>query len=223
VCSSDLGKTEAWWVLDATPGAFVWWGLREPISREGLRNLLHRGSLSERLRRLPVAPGAVIVNPAGTIHALGAGVLAYEVQQASDLTYRLDDHGRLDGAGQPRALHLEDGVAVATLVPGEDVAPLPRVLGPGRSEIARTHAFVLERIEPWGRELPLTLSAGSFEIISNLGSESGEALGAGEDSLLIPAGSSWLFAAGSGSLRLRGGGPYARARYPSRTPQAGEG
>jgi mannose-6-phosphate isomerase len=222
--SGDLGKTEAWWVLAAAPDSFVWWGVNETLSRERLRALLTNGELSAHLRRIPVVAGQVVVNPAGTIHALGAGVLAYEVQQASDLTYRLDDHGRRDAAGLPRTLHLEDGLAVANLEPGGASAPVPRVHGPGRVELARTHAFVLDRLDPGASDLEVVLGAGSVEILTNLGSQPGVATGgSAAESLELPPGSSWLYPAGSGTIRLSGGGPYARARYPSRAPQAGEG
>ena len=78
-----------------------------------------------------IARGDVVVNPAGTVHALGGGVLAYEVQQASDLTYRLYDHGRVGADGRPRELHVARGLDVADLSPGASVAPAPRAVGTG--------------------------------------------------------------------------------------------
>jgi mannose-6-phosphate isomerase len=217
--AGDLGKTEAWWVLDAAPGATLWWGMEAPQTRECLRQAAAAGALQRYLRRLPARPGGIFVNPAGTIHALGAGILAYEVQQASDLTYRLDDHGRVDAAGRPRALHLDDALAVATLIPGARPAPPPIEHQPGVWELARTHAFVLERLEPpAGGELRVALSRSSFEVLTNVGHQGGLARAQAGTELPFPAGSSWLFAAGSGELTLIGGGPYARAHYPQRPP-----
>lgn len=213
----DLGKTEAWWVLETSPDACVWWGFAAALSRDALRAAASQGALAPLLRRIPVAPHDVIINPAGTVHALGAGVLAYEVQQASDLTYRLDDHGRRDAAGNPRPLHLDDGVAVALLEPGGQTAPPATLLAPGRWALAHTHAFVLERLEPpLDGTLSIELSTLSFELISHLGDQLGSGqLDARAINLTLAPGSSWLFAAGSGTIRLAGGGPYARVRFPS--------
>jgi mannose-6-phosphate isomerase len=214
--AGDLGKTEAWWLLDATSDATLWWGVNAPVTRQQLREAAEGGNLPGLLRRMPARKGEVFVNPAGTIHALGAGIFAYEVQQASDLTYRLDDHGRFDAVGRPRALHLEDGVAVATLTPSDRPAP-PAIKHPGRMELARTHAFVLERLHPsTAQGLHISLSDASFEVLTNLGEE-GTAELSGQSILTLPPQSSWLFAAGSGKLVLGGGGPYARARYPMRS------
>ena len=105
------GKNEAWVVLDADPGAQIVYGVRRPVSRAELRAAAEDGSILELLNFVPVEPGDVIFVPAGTIHALGPGMLLYEVQQRSDLTYRLFDYGR------GRKLHLEKALDVARLEP----------------------------------------------------------------------------------------------------------
>lgn len=101
------GKEELWIVLDAEPGATLGVGLTRAMEAEELRAAVEDGSIEHVLDWRPVQAGDVIYNPAGTIHALGAGITVIEVQQAVDLTYRLYDYGR------PRELHLEAGLAVA--------------------------------------------------------------------------------------------------------------
>jgi mannose-6-phosphate isomerase len=111
---NSAGKTEMWVVLQAAPGAAVAVGLREAMSREELRRTVLSGELERWLNWVEVRPGDVIFTPAGTIHAIGAGLVLCEIQQVSDVTYRLYDYGR------PRELHLERGleVSLAELHPG---------------------------------------------------------------------------------------------------------
>lgn len=143
--SGHLGKDEAWLILAAEPGASVLWGWERAVSAEEVRRSAPGGDLLSLLRHLPVAPGDVVVNEAGVVHAVGAGVLLFEIQQASDLTYRLYDHGRVGADGRPRTLHLDRALAVARLAPGDRPAPAPRPLAPGRTLLARTESFALER------------------------------------------------------------------------------
>ena len=106
-----LGKAEAWVVLEAEPGAQVIYGVKRPVTREELRAAALDGSILELLNFVPVEKGDVIYVPPGTIHALGPGLLVYEVSQRSDLTYRLYDYGR------GRELHLDSALEVARLEP----------------------------------------------------------------------------------------------------------
>ena len=102
------GKDEAWFVIDAEPGAVIGLGLTHEISSEALRLAALDGSIERLLDWRPVATGDLLYSPAGTIHAIGGGIALIEVQQNVDLTYRLYDYGR------PRELHLDEAVAVAT-------------------------------------------------------------------------------------------------------------
>ena len=142
--SGHLGKTEAWLVLDAEPGARVWWGWARPVDADEVRDAAQRGRLEPLLLECAVTAGDVVVNPAGTVHAVGAGTLIYELQQASDLTYRLYDYGRRDAQGRERELHLDKAMAVARLEP-EPPPRAARALAPGRELLAETEAFRLER------------------------------------------------------------------------------
>ena len=109
------GKTEAWLVLDAAPGAQVVVGLRAGTTRAQAADAIRRGRLDALLQYATVAAGDLVNIPAGTVHALGPGLLIYEIQQSSDTTYRLYDWGRLGLDGQPRQLHIDKGLRVANL------------------------------------------------------------------------------------------------------------
>ena len=109
------GKTELWHVLDATPDAYLYLGLNTPVSREELEQRIADNTVEEILKKVPVHAGESYYIPAGTLHAIGAGCLIYEVQQSSNLTYRVYDYGRVGADGKPRQLHIEDALAVTNL------------------------------------------------------------------------------------------------------------
>jgi len=102
------GKEECWLVIAAEPGATLGIGFREPIDAETMRGAALNGSIEDMLVWHEVQPGDFFYIPANTVHAIGAGVTVIEIQQNSDITYRLFDYGR------PRELHLEEGIAVAS-------------------------------------------------------------------------------------------------------------
>ena len=105
------GKSEAWYIISAKPDAQIGVGLTHRATPQELRASIRNGSIVELVQWRPVAKGDVIFIPAGTIHALGAGIVLAEIQQRSDTTYRLFDYGR------QRELHVDDGVAVANSWP----------------------------------------------------------------------------------------------------------
>ena len=107
---ADPGKPEAWYVLEATAGARIWKGLLPGTTRAKVEELLAAGRLAECLRSFPVAAGDCVDLPAGSIHAIGAGLVLAEVQQASDLTYRAFDWNRAGLDGQPRPLHVREAL-----------------------------------------------------------------------------------------------------------------
>jgi len=104
------GKSEMWCVIDAEPGAFIYYGLNRAVSREDLAEAARDGTIVSILRKVYARPGDVFYIPAGTVHAIGAGILIAEIQQSSDTTYRLYDYGRRDNNGNTRQLHLDDAV-----------------------------------------------------------------------------------------------------------------
>lgn len=146
------GKEECWVILEAAPEARLGLGLTHSITSEALRAAALDGSLEDLIDWRPVKTGDVVYLPAGTIHAIGAGLTLVEVQQNIDLTYRLYDYGR------PRPLHLDEAVAVAhPTVFSAPSAPAP--LGCGRMILTTGRKFTLERWT-WDGQRSLGLPAG---------------------------------------------------------------
>lgn len=133
------GKTEAWYILSARPEARVAVGLRRSLDAAQLRGAIEDGSIAGLVKWRSVRKGDSIFVPAGTIHAIGAGLVIAEIQQRSDTTYRLYDFGR------ERALHAEAAVAVARTAPA-GAQPGPRRLTEARTLLVASPYFLLERI-----------------------------------------------------------------------------
>lgn len=210
--AGSLGKTEAWFVLDAEPGAKLYVGLNDPTDLEGLAKDARAGiSVGPRMRALPARAGDVLFLPAGTIHALGAGVLVYEIQQPSTITYRLDDWGRVDDDGNPRDLHVEEGLAVSepALAPSS-VIPIARHLGDPALPCVLCNEFALELIELRPDET-MTLAAESGPSVFTAISGSGR-LATASDAVKLDHGDTavLLAAAGPASLQTRTGARILR-------------
>jgi mannose-6-phosphate isomerase len=107
-----VGKTEMWHVVSAEPGATLLLGLVPKVDREKFQSAIELGELETFFERLPVSPGDTFFVPSGTPHTIGAGMILCEVQQNSDLTYRLYDFHRVDAKGNPRELHVAKAMAV---------------------------------------------------------------------------------------------------------------
>jgi mannose-6-phosphate isomerase len=141
------GKTEMWHVLRAAPDACVALGFERPLSRDEARAAALSGSIEGLLRWYPAEPRDTFFVPAGTVHAIGAGLALCEIQQYSDVTYRLYDYGR------PRELHVEAALAVADLG-CHSGSSAPVDLGGGRRLLAecpyfRTESIVVDREFTW--------------------------------------------------------------------------
>lgn len=104
-------KSEAWFVVDAQPGSRIWAGLKPGVDEKVLRDALARGAVADCLHSFEPRPGDGLYLPAGTVHAVGDGVLLAEIQQTSDATFRLYDWDRRDAQGQLRPLHIEQALA----------------------------------------------------------------------------------------------------------------
>ena len=133
------GKTEMWHIVEAEPGATIALGFREPITRERLRQSTRTREIEDLLRWFPVAAGETYFTPAHTVHAIGGGIVLWEIQQNSDVTYRLWDYGR------PREIHVEQASAIAHL--GVHPGPAcPEPNGPGCELLVRSKHFVTETL-----------------------------------------------------------------------------
>jgi mannose-6-phosphate isomerase len=110
--ANSLGKTEMWYVIDAKPGAKLVYGLKKGCTVDTLRKAIENGSVEEQLNFVDVKKGDVFFIPSGLVHAIGAGILLAEIQQNSNITYRVYDYNRLGKDGKPRELHVKDALNV---------------------------------------------------------------------------------------------------------------
>ena len=148
----DLGKTEAWIILDAQPGSRLFAGLKRGFDRAAFERELHRGTAHLCLHQVAPQPGDCLFIPAGTIHALGAGMLVAEIQQASDTTYRLYDWNRVGADGKRRPLQIEQGLAVTDFTRGPVEPQLPEATGdPDVCRLASCDKFIVDRVVARGR------------------------------------------------------------------------
>jgi mannose-6-phosphate isomerase len=171
------GKNECWYIVSAETGAKLALGFQEPISREEMERAIHEGALESKLRYVPVEAGDMVYVDAGTVHAIGPGMVVLETQQYSDTTYRLYDYGR------PRELHLRDGLAVTkTQTQAGLVEPVEQ---DGFTRLIDTPYFFVDRFVAGRAERVLGLR-GRMQILVALGQ--GAALRADGRSMALPAG-----------------------------------
>ncbi|MFN3388878.1 MAG: class I mannose-6-phosphate isomerase [Allosphingosinicella sp.] len=189
------GKSECWYIVDAEDGAALGLGLAEAVEPAALRAAALDGSIEALLDWKPVAAGDFFHVPAGTIHAIGGGISLIEVQQVSDVTYRLYDYGR------PRELHLDDAVAVAD--PRPYPAELARKAAAGSAILVAGPHFTVLRVEGASDAL-----SGRVRMAIPLAGEiaaGGDIAGPG-DCLLVPAGAP-IDAAPDAAFLLAAAGP----------------
>jgi mannose-6-phosphate isomerase len=194
--AGQFGKTEAWHFIESSPDAQILCGLIPGTPASVLDEAIRAGTLLEHMRRLDVQTGSTIFIPAGMIHALGPGLLVYEVQQTSDWTYRVYDWGR--PATPQRPLHIEKSIAATKAELSSDLLLLPA--GAGLHSLVRCPYFTLETLSSGGEVLDLAVDGSSFHALTVI---AGGALveGAGW-SLEIDRFQTALVPAGAGAYRL---------------------
>jgi len=200
------GKSEAWYILSAKPGAQVGVGLKHRVTPQELRASIRNGSIVELVQWRPVAKGDVIFIPAGTIHALGAGIVLAEIQQHSDATFRLFDYGR------GRELHEDNGVAVANAWPLRLVSNTTRLSGERTVLVASRH-FVFERFDlPKGTSWALLVEAETWLLALDGHAAIGLAA--------VSAGQAIFVSGGRTSIEVGTNGLTALVAYPAAAPVA---
>lgn len=214
------GKSEAWYILSAAPGAKVALGLKERLTPRQLREAIDNGSIVRHIAWRSVLVGDVVSVPAGAIHAIGAGLVIVEIQQRSDATFRMFDFGR------KRELHLASAIAVADAGPVE-VGPKPKRLTDERTLLVSNPHFTFERIElaPGSafsleaeRETWLVVISGSVRA-GKFGVAMGDAIFAQADSVDLQAGPDGMV----GLVAIAGvSGSAARRRVKRNASDAGE-
>ncbi|MCO5220311.1 MAG: hypothetical protein M9947_01860 [Thermomicrobiales bacterium] len=202
--SGFRGKTEAWYVLEAEPGAELIAGIRPGITPDDVADVIRHGALDVLLERHPVRAGDALLVEAGLIHALGPGVFIYEVQQSSDLTYRVSDWGRPASAG--RALHIEQSVRAAKPELRPQFAPMLQRDESGSFRVLGCRYFELELVDSDGTPVGRDTHGRSFAAITLI--EGGADLVSGNDRLELRTYESAIVPALVGSYRLDGSGPF---------------
>lgn len=145
---SSRGKSEAWIIVDCDPGSILYRGFRDGATLKDFDKLLAEGRLKEILRPVEVSPGDCVDLPATTVHAIGAGILLCEIQQSSDVTYRVYDWDRLGPDGKPRPLHIDkarDIMAFDSHSPDKVESKKSVIDGGTREVLISSNNFVLER------------------------------------------------------------------------------
>ena len=152
--ATENGKTEAWVIIHAEPDSQLYVGLKPDVDRAILEDCLAEGHVEQCLHSFPVMGGECVFIPAGTVHAIGEGVLLAEVQQSSDLTFRLYDWGRVGADGQPRKLHVEQALSCIDFDRGPVDPVAPELVWDGgetfgtgyeAEELVRSQYFTLRR------------------------------------------------------------------------------
>jgi mannose-6-phosphate isomerase len=190
------GKNEAWLVLQAEPNTKLIHGLKRAVTRDELRSAMHNNTLLPLCDYVPAEEGDVFINTPGVVHALGTGIVIYEVQQSSDVTYRLYDWDRKPAPGEPvRELHLDKGADVADLRPIQQHNIKPVVLheaGVTRTLLVACRYYASEKLEIHAQTTQHTAGR-SFHILTALQGE-GVVLADGArvelssgESVLVPA------------------------------------
>jgi len=195
----DLGKTEAWVILAAEPGSLIYAGLKRGFDRPALERELACGVCELCLHCFEPRPGDCVFLPAGVVHAIGAGLLVAEIQQASDTTYRLFDWNRVGADGKPRDLHLDEALEAIDYEYGPAGPQWPEPTErPFVSRLVSCDKFVLDR---WQLDQPQT--AGGDERCHLIAVLSGAALVDGDpEGKPLPAGATVLLPAALGAVKL---------------------
>lgn len=203
----EQGKTEMWYIVDCEEGAELIYGFREKISAADFRRAIEENTLLDYVNRVPVRKGDVFFIAAGTLHAIGKGILIAEIQQNSNTTYRVYDYGRLGADGKPRELHIEKAVEVtAAEYPSVPYGQPEKINMPGRwhMPLAQCRYFTADKYDIFrGMQVGRTdtfchilVLDGEAEIISG-----GEVLHVRKgSSVFVPAGTDMCYIKGKCSI-----------------------
>lgn len=210
--TGHLGKTEAWYILGAKPDASIIWDFEREATTDEVRSAADRGELESLLRTVPVERGDVILNQAGRVHAVGAGVFLFEIQQSSDLTYRLYDYNRRGADGELRELHLDKALDVMVVEPNRNAKVAPQQLSDDTTLLVSSDYFVMERWTLNGSRLH-TPSPESLDTLSVL--EGSLTLTYGEETVELQQAESVVLPALLGECQLAGEATVIRCFVPS--------
>lgn len=221
------GKTEMWYVLDCEPSAYLYYGLKHKISEEEFRKRIKNQTILEVCRKVPVKKGDVFYIPSGLLHAIGAGITVAEIQQSSDVTYRVYDYNRENAQHEKRELHIDKAALVAGFMPPlaghHPMGPRIQKKGYSRTLLVQCPYFVVQLYE-----IEKNLEGDTLQGFRSLLILEGEGVLAwGEKSLRLGAGMSVCLPEGMKFYRLEGkmkllvstGEESRKAPGPDRTEQ----
>nr|WP_308743000.1 type I phosphomannose isomerase catalytic subunit [uncultured Anaerocolumna sp.] len=194
----QYGKTEMWYVMDAGKDAFLYYGFKKEISKEEFKERIHNDTLIEVLNAVPVQKGDVFFIEPGTIHAIGKDILIAEIQQNSNLTYRIYDYGRVGKDGKKRELHIDKALAVTNRVPlNKSKSCYPHV--------ADCDYFTVDKLNLDGKMMHLMKGQVLEESFVSILMLDGEGkISGGEDILSYKKGDSFFLPAGTGNYMVEG-------------------
>ncbi len=206
---NQRGKTEMWYVLDAEPDARLIYGFAHPVNKEILKKAIENDNISKHIKKVNVNKGDVFFIPPGTVHAIGKGIVIAEIQQNSNVTYRVYDYNRKDKNGQKRELHFDKAIDVLDMSVSRDIRQNPRIIryspGCSRELLCRCEFFEAERIQVSDKFL-FEVSKTSFQVIlctegeGVLNSECTHLSFSKGDCVFIPADSGKCFIKGNAAM-----------------------
>lgn len=216
--NGSLGKTELWYVLDAAPGAEIIYGFLKDTSRKEVKKYLEEGRIESLIRRVPIEKNQVFYVTPGTIHGINKGALLAEVQESSDITYRLSDYGRVDKHGKARELHIEKALEVmnyrAVNSPKQPIRVLKYTKGSASEILNNCKYFQTERIlmntERIRDYMSLPETPETFQVL--LCTDGCGVMHAGDEILDIFKGDCFFIPAGTQILKLHGLAQFIKVR-----------
>ncbi len=208
----DFGKTEMWYILDAEEGAQLVYGFNKDLTQAEFKEHIDNNTLTQVMNYVDVAPGDVFFIEAGTLHAIGAGIVIAEIQQRSNVTYRVYDYGRVGADGRPRELHVNKSLEVTKLNKAENckVQYNWRSLSGGEiAQLAKCQYFDVVAINVVD-EVSRTVDQTSFEAL--LGVDGTLHVTSGDETFIINKGETIFIPANSGEYTIRGMGQVVVSR-----------
>lgn len=197
--TTDLGKTEMWYIVDAAPDAKIIYGLKKKYSADEVKTAIANGTLEELMNYVPVKKGETYFIPSGMVHAICKGILIAEIQQNSNITYRVYDYNRVGADGKLRELHVDDALAVIGKI--EDPAAVRAESDETKSMIAKCGYFTVYHFE--NKAFSMTATEDSFVHLLCLGGKA--EISCGNCNMSIAKGESVFVPAGAGAFSLTEG------------------
>lgn len=201
----EYGKTECWYILDCDEGAELIYGFKQEISKKEFKQRIADNTFLDVVNKVPVHRGDLFFIDAGTLHAIGGGILLAEIQQNSNTTYRVYDYGRLGADGKPRPLHTEKAVDVTNCVPPtRDITPEGETIvcdGNTKQLLTKCDLFTVSSVEV---SCAYSGTADSSSFVSVLCTAGSGEIACGAETFSIQKGDSFFLAANSGDYTVTG-------------------